>query len=165
MATRINPSQLDFDAIKSALKQYFKDSGEFNDYNFEGSGLSAIMDVLAYDTHMKALIANFSLNEAFLDSAQLRGSVVSHAKSLNYLPGSRNSAQAVLNVSISGPDQSTRYTLPKFTEFSSTIDSVAYSFYTLDEFTTDSSSSFIFNNVSVYEGRLITKRFVVRHGL
>ena len=98
MATRITPSQLDFQQIKSALKQYFKDSGEFNDYNFEGSGLSAIMDVLAYDTHMKALTANFALNEAFLDSAQLRGSVVSHATSLNYLPAkSPSCSEAIIN--------------------------------------------------------------------
>ena len=161
MATRITPSQLDFQQIKAALKQYFKDSGEFNDYNFEGSGLSAIMDVLAYDTHMKALTANFALNEAFLDSAQLRGSVVSHAKSLNYLPGSRNSAQAVLDVAISGPDTSTTYTLPKYTEFSSTIDSVSYSFFTLNEYTTNNASGFIFRNVAVHEGKKITKRFVV----
>ena len=161
MATRINPSQLDFEQIKAALKQYYKDSGEFNDYNFEGSGLSAIVDVLAYDTHMKALTANFALNEAFLDSAQLRGSVVSHAKSLNYLPGSRNSSTAVLNVAIAGADPLITYNLPKYSLFSSTIDNVAYTFYTLDEYDTNQAAGFIFSNVNVYEGRLLTKRFIV----
>lgn len=161
MATRITPSQLDFATIKQNLKTYFQDSGEFNDYNFEGSGLSAILDVLAYDTHLKALTANFALNEAFLDSAQLRGSVVSHAKGLNYLPGSRNSAQAVLDVTITGATGVASYTLPKYSLFSTTINDVNYSFYTLDEYTTDNTASFIFENINIYEGTLITKRFVV----
>ena len=161
MATRITPSQLDFATIKQNLKTYFQDSGEFNDYNFEGSGLSAILDVLAYDTHLKALTANFALNEAFLDSAQLRGSIVSHAKSLNYLPGSRNSAQAVLDVTVVGATGVASYTLPKYSLFSTTIDDVNYSFYTLDEYTTDNTASFIFEDISIYEGTLTTKRFIV----
>jgi len=161
MATRITPSQLDFTSIKQNLKAYFKDSGEFNDYNFEGSGLSAILDVLAYDTHMKALTANFSLNEAFLDTAQLRGSVVSHAKSLNYLPGSRNSARAVLDVTVIGASGIASYTLPKYTRFTTTTDGTTFSFYTLDEYKTDQAANFIFEDIDVYEGNLIKKRFIV----
>jgi hypothetical protein len=154
MATRITPSQLDFTSIKQNLKTYFKDSGEFDDYNFEGSGLSAILDVLAYDTHFKALTANFALNEAFLDTAQLRGSVVSHAKSLNYLPSSRTSAQAVLTVT----PTTVPYTLPKYSLFTTQIDGKSYSFYTLDQYEITSLTG---ANVTVYEGTLITKRFIV----
>lgn len=154
MATRITPSQLDFTSIKQNLKTYFKDSGEFDDYNFEGSGLSAILDVLAYDTHFKALTANFALNEAFLDTAQLRGSVVSHAKSLNYLPSSRTSAQAVLTVT----PTTVPYTLPKYSLFTTQIDGESYSFYTLDQYEITSLTG---ANVTVYEGTLITKRFIV----
>ena len=161
MATRITPSQLDFEQIKESIKQYFKDSGEFNDYNFEGSGLSAIMDALAYNTHLQALMANFSLNEAFLDSAQLRGSVVSHAKSLNYMPGSRNSSQATLNVTINNETADGDLSLPKYTLFSTTVNDISYTFYTLEEYTTNAAANYIFSDVAVHEGTLLTKRFIV----
>ena len=86
MATTINSSALDFQAIKNNLKTYLKQQSEFADYDFEASGLSNILDVLAYNTHLNALTANFALNESFLSTAQLRSSIVSHAETLGYIP-------------------------------------------------------------------------------
>ena len=88
MATTINSTALDFDAIKNNLKTSLQNSGEFNSYNFQASGLSSILDVLAYNTHYNALTANFALNESFLSTAQLRGSVISLAEGIGYVPNS-----------------------------------------------------------------------------
>ena len=101
MATAIQSTDLDFDTIKTKLKDYFKRQEEFNDYDFEASGLSNILDVLAYNTHFNGLTANFALNESFLNTAQLRSSIISHAEALGYVPRSYTSAQAKLNISIS----------------------------------------------------------------
>lgn len=90
MATTINSSSLDFDAIKNNLKTYLKQQSEFADYDFEASGLSNLLDVLAYNTHMNGLTANMALNESFLNTAQLRSSVISHAETLGYIPGYQN---------------------------------------------------------------------------
>ena len=100
MATTITSTELDFQDIKSKLKVFFKQDDQFSDYNFEGSGLSSLLDVLAYNTHFSGLIANFALNESYLGTAQLRNSVVSLAESLGYIPGSRNSAQATIGLTI-----------------------------------------------------------------
>ena len=101
MATTIQSTDLDFDTIKTRLKDYFKRQSEFNDYDFEGSTLSNILDVLAYNTHFNGLTSNFALNESFLTTSQLRSSVVGHAESIGYVPTSYVSSQAKLNLSIS----------------------------------------------------------------
>ena len=100
MAT-IQSTDLDFDAIKSSLKTYLQRSTEFQDYDFEASGLSNILDVLAYNTHINGLIANVGINESFLNSAQLRASVVAHAETLGYRPRSRTASVVNLNLSLS----------------------------------------------------------------
>ena len=100
MASNLNVTELDFDQIKQNLKNYLKTQSEFNDYNFEGSGLSTLLDVLAYNTHYNAMAAHFSLNEAFLDSAQIRGNVVTRAKLLGYVPRSVLSPRASVNLSL-----------------------------------------------------------------
>ena len=87
--TTIKSSALDFNAIKNNLKEYFQAQDEFRDYDFEGSGLSNILDVLAYNTHLTALTANFAVNESFLGTAQLRGSVVSLSEAIGYIPSSK----------------------------------------------------------------------------
>ena len=98
--TTIKSSDLDFQQLKETLKTFLKESGEFNDYDFEGAGLSNILDVLSHNTHLMALIANFSLNESYLVTAQLRPSVVSLAESLGYIPDSKKSAEATVNLTI-----------------------------------------------------------------
>ena len=100
MATTIKSTALSFDAIKNNLKTFLADKPEFNDYNFEASGLSNILDVLAYNTHYNALTANFALNESFLGTAQLRSSLVSLAEGIGYIPDSKTASKAVLNLSL-----------------------------------------------------------------
>ena len=123
MATTINSADLDFANIKAALKTFLQQQSEFEDYDFEGSGLNNLLDVLAYNTHFNALTANFALNESFLSTAQLRSSVLSHAETLGYRPRSITSAQATVNISItvpSGDPTPSSVTLPSGTKFTST---------------------------------------------
>ena len=103
MATTITSTELDFEDIKSKLKVYFQQDTEFSDYDFEASGLNSLLDVLAYNTHFSGLIANFALNESYLGTAQLRNSVVSLAETLGYIPGTSNSSQATVGITIRPP--------------------------------------------------------------
>ena len=100
MATTVRSSELDFFEIKNSLKLFLQQQKEFEDYDFEASGLSNLLDVLSHNTHMNALTANFALNESYLTTAQLRNSVVSLAESLGYIPSSGTSAQASVSLSI-----------------------------------------------------------------
>ena len=98
MATTIKSTDLDFENIKASLKDYFKNKDEFQDYDFEASGLNNILDVLAYNTHINGLTANYALNESFLQTAQLRSSVVSHAETLGYDVRSMVAARALVKL-------------------------------------------------------------------
>lgn len=169
--TTIQSSQLDFNTIKDSLKTYLAQQPEFTDYNFEASGLSNILDVLAYNTHMNGLVANFALNESFLTTAQLRSSVVSHAESLGYTPRSKRAAVAYLRLSIvnTNSGRSPVVTLPAYTKFTTSVDGVSYNFQTLYPYTAtdDGSGNYVFRTtdgsilIPVYEGRLTTKTFIV----
>ena len=97
MADRLRVTELDFDTIKNNLKTFLNQQSEFTDYDFEGSGLSVLIDLLAYNTHYNAYYLNMVANEAFLDTAQLRDSVVSHAKTLGYVPYSKKAPSARIN--------------------------------------------------------------------
>jgi hypothetical protein len=168
--TVIKSTDLDFDQIKENLKTYLESKSEFSDYDFEASGLSNILDVLAYNTHMNGLIANMSINESFLATAQLRSSVISHAETLGYVNNSRAAAIARLNVKVVTTDTSTpSIVLPKYSKFTSSIDDVVYSFQTLEEYVAlnDGTGTFQFvdelggSSLPVYEGVLKTKTFLV----
>ena len=169
MAT-IRSSDLDFDTIKANLKTYFQKKKEFNGYDFEGSGLSNILDVLAYNTHLNGLIANIGINESFLKSAQLRSSVVSHAENLGYFPRSKTASTALINVSISSTNTTTgSIDLPADTTFTGNVDDIVYTFRTLERFSAanDGSGNFIFKTstgsdlIPITEGTLKTKTFIV----
>ena len=124
MATTIKSTALDFNAIKSNLKQFLEESGEFTDYNFDGSGLSSILDVLAYNTHYNALTANFALNESFLSTAQLRSSILSLAEGIGYVADSRTSSQAIVNLSITVPNGPSKIQINEFFKFNTSIDEI-----------------------------------------
>lgn len=159
----INSSDLDFYDIKSKLKTYFKQSDEFADYDFEASGLSNIMDVLAYNTHVNGLIANMSINESFLSTSQLRSSVVSHAESLGYFPTSMTAARAVVDVEITVLNNApTSLPLNAGSKFFVTIDETNYEFFTLQtyEAINDTTGKFVFPNVTLVEGKVKTKTFL-----
>ena len=98
--TTIKSTALDFTAIKNNLKVFLSQQDEFTDYNFEASGLSSVLDVLAYNTHYNGLIANFALNESYLGTAQLRSSLVSLAEGIGYIPDSMNASQGIVNLSL-----------------------------------------------------------------
>ena len=167
----IKSSDLDFDNIKNSLKTYLKEQPEFADYNFEASGLSNILDVLAYNTHLNGLIANVGLNESFLASAQLRSSVISHAETLGYYARSRVGSFATVNLSITGTGNTTVTTLilPTYTTFTASVDDISYTFQTLEvvSATNDGAGNFTFKtstgseNITITEGTVKTKTFYV----
>ena len=156
MATpRLEITNLDFDQIKTNLKSYLKQQSQFQDYDFEGSGLNVLMDILAYNTHYNAYYLNMVANESFLDTALIRDSVVSHAKTLGYIPFSVKSPMAVVNITVETDSLTPgTLTLPKGYTFSSNIiDNISYRFNTTKEYTvTKTGTQFIFENVEIYEG-------------
>jgi hypothetical protein len=159
MADRLKVTELDFDTIKTNLKNFLKQQSEFQDYDFEGSGLSVLMDILAYNTHYNAYYINMIANESFLDTALLRNSVVSHAKKLGYVPRSTSAPRAIVNVTIdSGSPTSGSLTLPKGYSFlSNDIDGVSYNFVTLENYTKSKiGNTWIFNSIPIYEGQFNT---------
>jgi len=172
MATSIKSTALDFTNIKQNLKDYLKAQTEFKDYNFEASGLSNILDVLAYNTHINGLTSNFAINESFLGTAQLRSSVVSLATGIGYIPDSKTSAQGTVNVSANLSAVSGRPSLiylPAFTKFTATIDDVAYTFQTKEVFSATDNGTGIYNfktsigslAIPIFEGILKEKTFLV----
>tara|TARA_B100000579_G_scaffold364595_1_gene323601 strand:- start:37 stop:1878 length:1842 start_codon:yes stop_codon:yes gene_type:complete len=172
MATNITTTQLDFNNIKTSLKTFLAAKPEFKDYNFEGSGLSNILDVLAYNTHYNGLLANFALNESFLNTAQLRSSIVSHAQTLGYAPRSATSAAAILNISVNLAGVAGRpatITLDEGRTFTSSIAGTTYTFRTLkDHFATDDGTgNYVFketdgtDGIFIFEGEEKTKTFFV----
>lgn len=169
MAT-INSSDLDFNTIKNNLKTFFQKQTEFADYNFEASGLSNILDVLAYNTHINGLIANVGINESFLNSSQLRSSVVSHAENLGYYPRSKSGATIDVTVTVKTSDTATStITLPAFSKFTTTINDTSFNFLTTSAFsgTNDGSGNFSIKtsdgstSIPITQGTEKTKTFLV----
>lgn len=143
---------LDFDEAKASLKAFLQSQDTLKDYNFDGSVLSTVLDVLAYNTHYQAFYANMVANEMFLDSAVLRPSVVSHAKALGYVPSSRRAAKAVLTISAPGASQTTY--LSRGSQFIGTdLAGTQYRFVLLDTIYANAEDD-EFQDVSVYEGTL-----------
>ena len=169
MATdKLRVTELDFDTIKTNLKNFFADQTEFTDYDFDGSGLSILLDVLAYNTHYMAYYLNMVANEMYLDSATQRDSVVSLAKQLGYTPRSKTSATATVNLSMveaSGVDTDF-VKIPAYTQFNVTSQGKSYTFYTLEDKTIVWSGSasgtertFSASNLSVTQGSKLSKEF------
>ena len=157
MATNLNITDLDFVDIKDNLKNYLKQQTVFNDYDFDGSGLNVLLDVLAYNTHYNAMAAHLSLNEAFLDSAQIRGNAVSRARMLGYVPSSELSARATVNIVVDVSEEAgtipSSLTMPRGTKLSTTVGGVTYRYVTLDSATTTKvGDTFTFSNVAIAEG-------------
>ena len=172
MATTIKSTSLDFDAIKNNLKVFLADKNEFADYNFEASGLSNILDVLAYNTHYNALTANFALNESFLGTAQLRSSIISLAEGIGYIPDSKTSSQAIIKLSLnlSGvAGRETNIQIPSGVKFNATVDETEYVFQTLENISAEDNGAglYEFNNASgnknikIHEGTERVKTFIV----
>lgn len=158
---RIPTTELDFDKIKANLKEYLKGQTQFQDYDFEGSSLSILLDVLAYNTHYNSLYTNLAINEAFLDSASKRSSVVSLAKELGYVPGSATCSQATINFTVNGAADDI-LELPKFTNFQASLNNVTYNFYTTDNtYAYKNGTTHTFPNIVIKEGTPLTMQYVV----
>ena len=162
MADRLRVTELDFDTIKQNLKNFLNQQSEFTDYDFEGSGLSVLIDLLAYNTHYNAYYLNMVANESFLDTALLRDSVVSHAKTLGYVPYSQRAPIATINFTAqSATSNSGSLTIPAgFAFLSNQIDNTSYNFVVLDDITVSKANSqYYFENLDIYEGQLVTYVF------
>jgi hypothetical protein len=166
---RISASELDFDQIKTNIVAYMKATDTtFNDYNYDGSAMATIIDVLSYITHINSMNANFALNETFLDTAQLRSSVVSHAKLLGYTPRSISPSIAYINVKMNYDDTETPLwnhdanndplplTMERGTKFSTSIDGVTYPMFAsiTNTINFDSSTGWNFLNIAIEQGTL-----------
>lgn len=164
---QFNVTELDFDKIKENLIEYYKayPNDKYKDYDFDGSGLNILMDILAYNTHYNAINAHTSINETFLDSAQLRQNVVSRAKLLGYTPNSIVAPSCVLtltfNASINNNQAS--YTLEAGKKITTKIDDKTYTFITLDDYVANlQNNRYIFENVRFHQGVIKESRFIVR---
>lgn len=163
MVDRLRVTELDFDAIKQNLKTFLKQQNEFTDYDFEGSGLSILLDILAYNTHYNAYYLNMVANESFLDTALLRDSVVSHAKTLGYVPYSTTAPRATINFTVNATNNNpATLTIPKGYAFlSNQIDGITYNFVVMNDVTaTKANSAYYFEDLQIKEGQLISYRFV-----
>jgi len=170
MATTIKSTELDFDGIKNNLKLFLAQKEEFVDYNFEASGVSNLLDVLAYNTHYNALLANFALNESFISTAQLRSSLVGLASSLGYTVASRNASFGVVRMYLDYSSDVTRpasVTMPKGFQFTSTVDNKTFTYKTRDVLigNDDGNGLYYFavnanTNVAIHEGIPRSKNFI-----
>jgi len=152
---------LDFDVIKDNLKTYMKNQNQFLDYDFEGAGINALLDVLAYNTHYLGFHANMLANEMFIDTAQLRSSVVGHAKTLGYEPRSVRAPRAELNITLNDTAL-TSATINAGTAFTTTIDNVEYRFVTTSAHTVlQTGTGLPFLSIPVFEGTYVTTRYTV----
>jgi hypothetical protein len=158
----LNVSELSFDGIKNNLKTYLRARPEFTDYDFEGSNLSALLDVLSYNTYINAYYLNMIGSESFLDSAQVKSSVVSHAKELNYVPRSRTSPRSQVTFTINtGADTPKTVIIPEFFTVKATVNNVSMDFSTDSAITVyqNASGAYQSDSVFVYEGKIVTEIF------
>jgi len=159
MATKLEISQLDFDGIKDNLKTFLSQQDEFTDYNFEGSGMNILLDVLAYNTHYLGYNANMLANEMYLDSADQRSSVVSLAKQVGYTPRSATSSQATIDVVVNSASGAT-LTMSRGTKFTTTVDGTNYSFVNnADISISPVDGVYKFSNLNIFEGTYLNYKY------
>jgi hypothetical protein len=160
-SNKLEISDFDFDSIKANLKTFLQSQSEFQDYNFEGSGFSILLDTLAYNTHYLGFNANMLANEMYLDSADIRKNIVSLAKMLGYTPTSVRTPIANINIAVNDGTGNS-ITMTKGTTFTSTVDGIGYQFITNSDITiTPINGVYNFSNVSIYEGTPVSFRYVV----
>jgi hypothetical protein len=160
-SNKLTVSDLDFDSIKTNLKTFLQSQAEFQDYNFEGSGFSILLDLLAYNTHYLGFNANMLANEMYLDSADIRKNIISLAKMLGYTPTSAKAPSASIDILLNNASGAS-VTMAKGTVFTSSIDGTSYQFVTNAAHTiTPSSGVYRFSSIPVYEGTLTTFKYTV----
>ena len=160
---KLQITDLEFDGIKSNLVSFLKGQNKFQDYDFEGSGMAVLIDLLAYNTHYMGYYANMLGNEMFLDSSSLRESVVSHAKHLNVHPTSRKAAKAKLNFTFTPGGTPTSLTIAKNTKFTTSVSGINYTFTTNEATSVPRSvnGTYTAQNVEIIEGTILNKSYTV----
>src|SRR6056300_1821560 len=160
-ANKIVVSDYDFDAIKVNLKNFLQGQVEFQDYDFEGSSLNILLDILSYNTHYLAYLANMATNELYLDSADIRNNIVSLAKMIGYTPSSPKAPMASIDIKVNNAT-GTSITMNKGTVFTTSVDDVSYQYVTNSDVTiTPSNGIYQFSGVPIYEGSLVTFKYTV----
>ena len=155
-------TNLDFDQIRTSIKDYLRANSNFTDFDFEGSNFSVLIDTLAYNTYINAFNANMVVNESFLDSATLRENVVSLARNIGYVPRSRNAAKATVSLSASTTSSSDTLTLQAGLVCVGTAENSNYIFSIPESITTTiNSGAASFNNITIYQGTYLKKQFLV----
>ena len=158
---KLNISQLNFDNIKANLKRYLSNQNQFKDYDFEGSGMAVLLDLLSYNTHYLSYHANIAANEMFIDTADIRESIVSLAKALGYTPNSPRAAEADINVVVNGATGAT-LTMNAGTQFTTTVDGTNYNFVTTSSSTISPVDGvYTFSNLKIKEGTYVTYNYTV----
>ena len=161
-SSNINITDLDFDQVSGSLKEYLKGQTVLKDYNFEGSNMSILVDLLAYAAHTSAFNANMVASEMFLDTAQIRKNVVSRAKELGYTPSSRTASKATVDLTVNSPKVDlvtpNNLTILRGHEFNTVFDGTSYTYIALDNttITPTAGSTFLFDNLELFQGRLVT---------
>ena len=163
ISNRLDVSELDYDNLRQNLKTFLQNQAEFSDYDFEGSGMAVLIDLLAYNTHYLAYNANMLSNELYLDSADIRKNVVALAKQLGYTPSSVKSPTAIIDVTVNNvPSGTASITMAKGTSYSTTIDNITYNFITNEDITTTPTDGvYKFSNVNIYEGTSVSFQYTV----
>ena len=160
---KLEITDLDFDTVKSNFQTFLSQQNGFTDYNFEGSGMSVLMDLLAYNTHYQAFHANMLANEMFLDTTLLRASAVSHAKALGYLPTSMKASNALVTVTVKGvPITQTSLTMTAGSVFTTSVNDTSYQFVTIADHTaTSDTGTFQFDDIPIFEGTRVNYTYTV----
>ena len=164
----IKTTDLDFQEISENLKTYLKGQDTFKDYDFEGSNINVLVDLLAYASHIGAVNTNIAASEMFLDSAQIRKNVVSRAKDLGFIPASEKASSAIVNIkasNIRNADQTTPtendMILPRGHNFTTVYDGVSYNFVCSDSVTpTRDNLDFTYSNVNLLQGQYVTDSYI-----
>lgn len=160
--TYLQVSDLDFESIRNNLKTYLSSQTQFKDYDFEGSGMAVLLDVLSYNTHYNSYYLNMIGNEMFMDTAQIRDSVVSRSKELGYTPTSARGATAKVTLNFSGvANNVTQFTINRNSTFTTTIDDINYTFVTPDSYIVSRQAGSFSRQVDIIEGEPLTHRFTV----
>lgn len=158
---------LDFDTIKNNLKTFLQSQSNIQDYDYEGSNINTVLDVLSYNTFLNNFYINMIANEMFLDTATIRNSIISHAKELNYVPRSAHSAVAYVDVEITPTDSPQSINIDKYTKFTSSIGGVTYTFTADDDHLirpreySNGYVQYVANNIAIYEGSVVEEFFTV----
>lgn len=155
-------SNLDFEGLQNSLVSFMRNYPQFKDYDFTGSNLRTLIDLLAYNTYLNSFYTNMAINEMFLDTAVLRESIISHAKDINYLPRSARASQALIDIRVIPNDSPAFVFMPAGQKFQGTNGNNVFTFVTTSNtIITPTGGDYIYRNIPIYEGVNVTEFFVV----